>query len=560
MQLANHDIGHEHAYFRNWVTPRVDTLLGFGVPAKAIYQDQFIADKGEDFRVNTWLRSVYDVISMYRVNGDFMPGNVDDLAQSLAEKFGPIVKAIDAGLFAMNEILQGAGDLLELHGLPWPAGENRLTQVRRLQDAKWWRRRINAQVIQAVDQSARDLRRVKKGEECYLSDAAFQMYKDKVELSREMLGKMSATNEHGQEYSLADLSELGQSNPKHRFTEMMVRMRGIEKKAVDTGCTDGIFVTITCPSSYHLYKKGSSNDRYNGASPRLANDYLCNVWVRIRALLAKEGIDYFGVRVSEPHHDGCPHWHLGIQIEAGRGAEVREIITRYGLMVDGGESGAKRYRVKIEKIDGRGIAGYLAKYISKSIEGTSLGADGDGNGNTGSIGASRVVAWSRVWNIRQFQFFGLEKVGIYRELRRVARGRVPVAYMAAWEAADGGDYAEFGKQTKAAGIALYRAPWFDETDGETANPYNGFGELKPDPVRGLVSALLAAPLITRLMQWSLSFASDSAQPWTRVNNCNECNPVTGETIIFQAIESAKAVMVGGGALEFDDYWQYEALH
>ncbi|MAL98251.1 MAG: hypothetical protein CL583_07340 [Alteromonadaceae bacterium] len=85
---------------------------------------------------------------------------------------------------------------------------------------------------------------------------------------------------------------------------------------------------------------------------------------------------------------------------------------------EGDEPGALESRFWIEEIDpekGR-TTGYVAKYISKCIDGYEVGQDAYGRDAVES--AARIRAWSSIWGIRQFQFIGSPRVTVYREHRR----------------------------------------------------------------------------------------------------------------------------------------------
>lgn len=111
----------------------------------------------------------------------------------------------------------------------------------------------------------------------------------------------------------------------------------------------------------------------------------------------------YGFRVAEPHHDGCPHWHMLLFMKPAHCEQVTAIIQQYAMQEDGNEAGAAKHcfeAVHISKEKGS-ATGYIAKYISKNIDAFGIDADTDDEtGTPASDAAKRVKAWASNWNIR----------------------------------------------------------------------------------------------------------------------------------------------------------------
>ncbi len=210
----------------------------------------------------------------------------------------------------------------------------------------------------------------------------------------------------------------------------------------------GMFYTITAPSRFHpvISENSGRNSKYDGSTPRDAQAYLQKVWARTRAALARENLGIYGIRVVEPHHDGTPHWHLLIWMKREDTKRINQIMQSHAEADTSEELYDRRgrkttARFKVERINyTKGTAaGYVAKYISKNINGEQFTREGVANDDKDRYGheltsiAPRIESWAAVWGSRQFQCGGLPSVTVWREVRRLNEKHIEE--LAAWEAA-----------------------------------------------------------------------------------------------------------------------------
>ncbi len=302
--------------------------------------------------------------------------------------------------------------------------EDALRAIARLQKEKWWLSKIRRIHDRWREHLMIATGYVSKVASPYCSDPCFREWVAQKKANLEFLNAMELEDQDtGERSSLLDKVMGSVSNPKIARHELMVRMRGFEDMANEMGLV-GMFYTLTAPSRYHSthVQSGKRNDKYRDASPRKTQKYLCKVWSRVRAKWGREGIRTFGFRVAEPHHDGTPHWHLLLFLRPEEAKYATAIFRKHALREDGGEPGAQEHRFTVTPIDEKfgSATGYIAKYISKNIDG--YGMDGeldDESGQPVKEMAKRVRAWASRWSIRQFQQIGGAPVTTWRELRRL---------------------------------------------------------------------------------------------------------------------------------------------
>lgn len=438
--------------------------------------------------------------------------------------------------------------------------------IKRMSDEGWWRRKLRRTQAVLLEEIAIELGIVHRHRQCYCSDETVNRRRAQNRRNALTLEGIELENQHGFVATVAELAATSVSNPKIKHAELMTRMSGFESLARSLGYA-AVFITITCPSRFHaVLENGRTNPKHDGSTPREAQHHLVTAWAKCRAALHRSHIRPFGFRVAEPHHDGCPHWHLLLFVPPDQESTLRDIIARYFLeQHDPDEAGARKNRVKFVAIDyTRGTAaGYIAKYVSKAIDGEHI-EEGDHYGNSGRSAAERVKAWAAAHGLRQFQQIGGAPVTPWRELRRIepSDGH-PDVIKAARSAADAGNWARYlevqGGPTvarKDLAVTLARTPEgfrLDPDTGEASPATNQYGEPSPPAIFGVCAAATGEAILTRRHRWTTRSTRDrnpsretSAHPrsapwrtpgkaegraagaagvaWTRVNNCTPDTP------------------------------------
>lgn len=311
--------------------------------------------------------------------------------------------------------------------------ESSLKDISRMISDEWWLKKLKKAQKFMREDLAIAMGQVSDLASPYCSFDCIRTHQNQQKKNWDFIQDSVVKNEETEEiFELKDMVLKSMSNKQLRRMELMTRIRGIEDLAEGLGLS-GVFLTLTAPSKYHSVhnskaRKGYFNKKWNYATPRQTQKYLNKVWQRIRAKLGRDELRWFGVRVAEPHHDGTPHWHMLLWCRPEDKAEIEGIFIDYATKEDKNElmtSGEFNHepRCKVEPIDPeKGSAtGYIAKYISKNIDGYAMDdLKSDESGKSIKENAKHVTAWASRWGIRQFQFFGGAPITTYRELRRLA--------------------------------------------------------------------------------------------------------------------------------------------
>lgn len=382
--------------------------------------------------------------------------------------------------------------------------------LNRLCNEHWWRRTLRRIQVRNVEQHAIRSGFVHRNAGLYISDVGFKHYLQQQRRNLRILEQCIAVNEStGDEFSLLDLVQKSIANPSCRRAELMVRIRGFEEISKEHGHVS-MFYTMTCPSRMHAIttcKDTSgklitfSNQKYDKTTPYEAQKYLNRIWAQIRSKLKRDGLDFYGFRVTEAHHDGTPHWHLLLFMSPINEQTITHIIKTYTLREDGDEKGAAMHRFKSEKIDpNKGSAtGYIAKYITKGLDG--FGLDADLYGQDAKTSSQRVRGWASTWGIRQFQQLGGPPVTIYRELRRISGHDLSGLIEEIRMAADNGDWHQFVKLM--GGPTMARKDYVVTVSKQWSDKPNRYQEPSGYQIIGVNWGKVV--IATRIYQWTIEY-------------------------------------------------------
>lgn len=465
------------------------------------------------------------------------------------------VRSLDArGVFAFSFEKDGPTPADQLRGF-----------MARAKCAMWWRRQLRRAVVRLRETEA-----VRAGEVCatkrtpYVTHDTLTRHRLRTAANREMMEATQLENAAGQVFSLADLAAKSPGSKPIRRGELMTRITGCEALAATTKHR-GVFLTLTAPSRFHsTLRHGAKNPKHEGATPRDAHEWLCSTWAKARSRLARIGVKFYGFRVAEPHHDGCPHWHALLWCEPGQLWRLVLNLRRWWLKDRGDEAGARAHRVKAVLMRAGGAAGYIAKYIAKNIDDTGIDGhrdeafDGPGQMDLDGGNASRVEAWASCWGIRQFQAIGQPPVTVWRELRRVAEADQAGATArlgTAFEAVNrkGARKASWALYVLAQGGLMKGRDYLVRIATETLSRVGRYEDTnEPRPVGVYDMAARGVWHLSARQEWkprgAWSRVNDlgsqrpvkppSAEggrpqvvhPWTRVNNCTRATVIDGRII------------------------------
>lgn len=304
----------------------------------------------------------------------------------------------------------------------------------RLSDEYWWRAKLRRLQDERLETLQRDLHYVGGSRMCYISDVTYRKKCIRAHSNQETLENLYAVSDDFESekwVNVAEAASASQSNPINRAAFMAVRIKGLKELAENEGM-EAAFITITAPSRFHsTLKSGQPNPQYaQGSNARLANNWFKGVFQHIRSHWQRQKLTPFGCKVTELHHDGCPHWHVLLFAPKEQMQNIESIMEQHS-MIDGGHE-LKNKKVRFEWVDIDRLKGdpvsYVIKYVAKGLDSSKLDDVQDiKNGVTSEdenhIATQKMKMGLSAAGIQQFGFFGIPAATstTWQELRRMGK-------------------------------------------------------------------------------------------------------------------------------------------
>lgn len=195
----------------------------------------------------------------------------------------------------------------------------------RQRDPKYWRRILKKEAMAARQYWQWALGAACAGGKEYCADFTFQSWQE-----RRAAGKAFALAHQAQapDGTVVSLARIKDAHERGRLVALYAQTQGMEAMADRFGLVP-LFLTLTLPGRFHPHPTSKTfldREWTPREGPRTAWTRLQGDWALLRAHLHNHGVDTFGLRVAEPHKDGCPHLHALIWVRPS------DVMTVYRCM------------------------------------------------------------------------------------------------------------------------------------------------------------------------------------------------------------------------------------
>lgn len=329
---------------------------------------------------------------------------------------------------------------------------------------KFWRRFLRKNIWQARERLYIKLGLIGGNAASYASSDAIKTRRQQQRATDEWLDSTIIMNEEGKKLVLR--KAIGDPR-KRRLAKILAFVNGLEEIAKEENL-DVMMVTVTLEPDWHPNPMSKSyGHQWNGKYPDEANKELTRRFASIRKRLdacsRTNKIRLTGFRVSEPHQDACPHWHIVVlvkptdrirvlsefmnafphklKIRGNSGPDSDQyFVTKDNLIAGIGRPGQpKPACLEGAQVDvlpfsktprAANLSGYMLKHFIKVID--TKASDEE------STAQRAVDAHRMVWKIRGLQFFGIKNaLSRWDELRRAKEPPSEPFLFDLWAAARG---------------------------------------------------------------------------------------------------------------------------
>ncbi len=359
-------------------------------------------------------------------------------------------------------------------------GETVESQMKRLVDARWWRRTLRrtarqAHEIATIHHTPQHMK--------WCSPRTREWQLSSIKATEKWAHKHAMVpDDGGEEVPMGVLIDKG---PRRRYAELLARSKGIATLADREGMTPYL-ITVTVPGKMHR----ASTEWTGEIAPDHA-EWFQKGWRRLTRWTQRHDEMRHWIVACQPHRDGSAHWHVVAWL---RGSVEAEMKMREVFRAGPGESADRQqHGLDFRKIEG-GSGGAIA-YVSRVISYISRVTDQHEGTTEDQEEAERATAWASTWSLRRFRT-SHSRVTLWREMRR---GDVEIfgstEGKAAQAAAREGDYAGFLEANSKAGAKVAYAEGID-----------GYG----DAARRVCGVQIGEIVHVRTRRWTIKAARQTA--------------------------------------------------
>ncbi|PMH00953.1 replication endonuclease [Vibrio splendidus] len=282
---------------------------------------------------------------------------------------------------------------------------------KRLMNPDYAKRKLVRLVMNEMLYIAQKEKSVGAGSVYYAPEMLVNLRKLQKEYNEELLASRAIIID-GQAKSLASFA----TNANRKVSELYAKTKGLEVLAHEQGMK-WAFLTLTAPGEYHPNPSKLRSSSWNKANARASHKYLSDCWKALGKAYSKKGYsmrsgEMFGLRVTEPHKDGCAHWHMVCFYQPR--LESLLFDKSEGLFFKKFGHSNKAIQITFGQVEGEGVASaasYCFKYITKALSGDLedvITKDQNLRKEHTSNSIERIESWRAATGIRAYQPFGIQ--------------------------------------------------------------------------------------------------------------------------------------------------------